>query len=134
MVANTTATQEPALLAPETAFATLRGRVYIPVLRTKLARDYGIPIRNEQELALVLQTTQQLRAAYEQNLEKRGGDARAQLLARAAHGVGVATSAAGLDVGNEDALAKQAATELSGYDDLALAALSLHAAAAEAQQ
>ena len=130
-MADAPATQQPEVLNPDAAFATIHHRVYAPVLFTKLANDYGIRPRNDQERAQMLSMAQELRAAHDQNLEKRG-DAQTQLLARAQHQLHGTLAESGIDLGQEDALSKQAALEISGDPELAHAVLSLHAAHAQA--
>lgn len=132
----TTQAQQPAggapqVLDPDTAYAVVHQRVYGPVFFEKLAADYNIRPRSEQEAMEMLTMAAQLRQAHD--LHEKQASANTGLAGARAHlnqqlaQMGIQSQPEQNQLQHQ---VKQAAAQASFDPDLSHAILSLQAAAA----
>ena len=123
--------QAPQLMDPDTAYATVHNRVYAPCFFEKLASDYGIRPKSEQDAVRMLTMAGRLRQAHDAT-EKQAAAQRDPLAAAEAH-LNKKLVKMGFAVEQPNAInpqrVKQAAAHASFDPELASAILSLEAAA-----
>lgn len=114
---------------PDSAYAVIHQRVYVPAFFEKLANDYGWRPKNQQEVQQALQMAAQLREAFDAEQEKAA--AANNPLNRAQAHLNQVMQRAGYPVLNptpQQLQVKQAAAHGSFDPQIARAVLSLQAA------
>lgn len=123
--------QAPQIMDPDTAYATVHNRVYAPVFFEKLANDYGIRPKTQQDAVRMLTMAGQLRQAHDA-AEKQAAAKRDPLAAAEAH-LNKKLEKMGFAVPKANAInpnrVKQAAAQASFDPELASAILSMEAVA-----
>lgn len=125
----------PQAYDPDTAYAIVHQRVYVPAFFEKLAKDYNWRPQNQQEVQTALQMAAQLREAFDAEQEKQA--AANNPLLRAQQHLNQVMKQAGypsLNPTPQDLQIKQAAAHGSFDPQLAAAVLSLQAAEVAGQQ
>lgn len=118
----------PQAYDPETAYAIVHQRVYVPAFFEKLASDYGWRPKTQEEVHTALQMAAQLREAFDAEQEKIA--MANNPLSRAQQHLNQVMREAGYPVPHTNQYEqqiKQAAAQGSFDPQLASAVLSLHA-------